>query len=240
MSMVKRPVLPTLGSSGQAMRPRRPSLHQQIVEDVRTRLLDGSIPPGTRIPETALCGELDISRTPLREALKVLASEGLVELLPHRGAIATDVSVEETQDVFDVLVILERRIGELAAAAADEDTVDFIEGLHLRMLEFHQRRRRADYFRLNQQIHVALSELAGNDVLSDVYFALMQRAMRARFLANMSDGRWDESMEEHEAIMAALRKADGKALPALLAEHARLTGEAVIHALHERLRERSA
>jgi DNA-binding GntR family transcriptional regulator len=201
------------------------------VEELRLRLLEGHIAPGERIAETVLCRELEISRTPLREALKVLASEGLVRLLPHRGAMATEVTPEQTRNLFQVLATLEHLVGTLAAEQVTPSSLLAVEALHTKMLGFHERRRRADYFRLNLQIHVTLAEITRNDELCKTYFSLTQKAMRARYLANMSDGRWNESISEHEDIMAALRQKDGAALATVLVEHAERTGAAVVAAL---------
>jgi len=210
---------------------RRQSLHEQIVEDLRLRLLEGRIPPGEKVPEAALCEELVISRTPLREAMKVLAAEGLIRLLPNRGAVATDVTPEQVKSLFQVLAALEYLVGSLAVEQVTPESLAKIEALHNKMREFHARRRRADYFRLNLQVHVKLAEMSKNDVLLKTYFSLTQQAMRARYLANMSDGRWDDSMLEHDDFMAALRKKDGAMLGGRLMEHARLTGAAVVNAL---------
>jgi len=212
---------------------RRRSLHEQIVGVVRTMILEGRIPPGARIPETALCDEMDISRTPLREALKVLASEGLVELLPHRGAVTTPVTVRETRDLFQMMVPLEGLVGRLVAEHASAESVAGIERLHERLRGFHQRRRRADYFRLNQQVHWALARATGNGVLFNTYCNLSDKVKRARYLANLSVARWDESMAEHEGIMDALRERDAALLSTRLSEHMERTGLVVVAALED-------
>lgn len=212
-------------------RRKRQSLHEQIVSAVRTMILEGRIPPGARIPETALCDEMEISRTPLREALKVLASEGLVELLPHRGAVTTGVTVKETRDLFQMMVPLERLVGRLVAENADTRTIAELERLHERLRGFHQRRRRADYFRLNQQIHWQLARATGNGVLFQTYCNLSDKVKRARYLANLSFARWDASMAEHEAIMEALRSRQGDALSERLGAHMERTGAVVVEAL---------
>lgn len=212
-------------------RRRRQSLHEQIVGVVRTMILEGRIPPNARIPETALCEEMDISRTPLREALKVLASEGLVELLPHRGAITTVVTVKETRDLFQMMVPLERLVGRLVAENASQETIVELQRLHTRLRDFHDRRRRADYFRLNQQIHWQLARATGNGVLFQTYWTLSNKVKRARYLANLSFARWDESMAEHEGIMEALEQRDAETLSERLGMHMEHTGAEVIAAL---------
>ena len=195
------------------------------------QLLECRIPPGTRIPETSLCEDFGISRTPLREALKVLAAEGLVDLLPHRGAVAAAVTVEETADLFEVMTSLEGLVGRLAVETGSETAVDEVAELHQRMAGFHARRRRADYFRVNQQIHFRLAAMTGNAVLEPLYRNLARRVERARYLANMSRVRWDESMREHERIMDQLRARDASGLSRTLSDHAARTGDAVVGAL---------
>lgn len=231
MGELKQSGLQIIPAPGRPPLRRRQSLHDQTVEELRLRLLEGRISPGARIPESALCAEFGISRTPLREAMKVLAAEGLLQLLPHRGAVATEVTAEQAQDLFQVLASLENLVGSLAAEKVTPAALDRLENLHERMLDFHGRRRRADYFRLNVQIHIALAEIADNEVLLKTYFSLTQKAMRARYLANMSDGRWDESAEEHDTIMDALRQKDGASLASALVHHAENTGNAVVKAL---------
>jgi len=210
---------------------RRQSLHDQIIEELRLQILEGRVAPGAKIPEAALCDELDISRTPLREAMKVLASEGLIRLLPNRGAVASDVTPKQVENLFQVLASLEHLIGTLAAELVTPKSLAEVEFLHCKMLDFHKRRRRADYFRLNQQIHVKLAGITNNDVLIKTYVSLTQQAMRARYLANMFDMRWDDSMREHDDIMTALRLMDGVTLGNELMEHAQFTGAAVVGAL---------
>ncbi len=210
---------------------RRLSLHDETVAVVREMILEGVLAPRESIAEPMLCRELGISRTPVREALKVLASEGLVRLLPNRGAMVTEVTVEDVEALFEVMETLERLAGRLAALRATDAEIEDIEGMHARMVAHHREGRRQEYFELNQRIHLRIAECAGNKVLASAYADYLGKIKRARYLANLSQARWDESVREHEEIMAALVARDGEGLGGILQEHLRRTGVIVIQAV---------
>lgn len=212
---------------------RRLSLHDETVAVVREMILDGTLLPGERIAEQALCEELGISRTPLREALKVLGSEGLVELMPSQGSIVTEVTLEDVEAMFEMLEGLEEQIGRLAAARAADDDVAELHVLHARMLQCHRDGQRTQYFDINQQIHLRLAECACNRFLFADYERYQGKIRRARYLANLSSERWDESAQEHEAIMAALDSRDPETLSAVLGEHLRHTADIVVAAIRK-------
>jgi DNA-binding GntR family transcriptional regulator len=197
----------------------RLSLHDETVARLRSMITEGELLPGARIPERELCDRFGISRTPLREALKVLASEGLVELLPHRGARVTMLSAPELRDAFEVVAALEGLAGELACRRIDEAALAEIEALHAEMAGHYRRGDLAAYFGCNQAIHEAINRAAGNQQLTELYALLSNRVRRARYLANHSPERWAAAMREHEEILDALRRRDGPACNALLRAH---------------------
>lgn len=212
---------------------RRLSLYEAVTQRLREMVLEGELAPGSRISEKQLCEIFDVSRTPLREALKVLANEGLVELLPNRGAKVTEVTLREVVDLFEVMVVLEGLSGELLVARASNADIAEIRAMHQRMIELYQRHERAEYFLLNQDIHRRLTEIAGNSVLLELETSLSVKITRARYMANMLMGRWDESASEHELIIEALEKRDAQALSAAMRMHMRKTGDAVIQRLQQ-------
>lgn len=189
--------------------------------------------PGSKIPEAELCIQMQVSRTPMREAIKRLAAEGWVDLLLNRGARVSCVSVDETCDLYEVLAFLERQVGEQVAPRLSAQDLKQLEQLHRKLQRLHQNRRRKEYTLLNQEFHHNLALLTGNRLLASTYQDLLSRASRARYLANLSNGRWDESMDEHETIMQALRRQDGQALGRCLSEHLQRTGAVVIAALKQ-------
>ncbi|GAC1545377.1 MAG: GntR family transcriptional regulator [Vulcanimicrobiaceae bacterium] len=182
-------------------------------------IVDGVLLPGERLGERELCERFGISRTPLREALKVLAGEGLVELLPHRGARVTRLSAEERRHRVELTGALEALAGELACARIDDAAIAEIAALTATMAGHHADDDRSSYFACNQRIHQAIVHAAGNPQLTEMYGVLSRRMRRARYLANVPRSRWDEAMHEHEAILAALRARDGAGLGRLLREH---------------------
>ena len=200
--------------------PRR-SLHDELVERLRRRIVEGELAPGEKISEKALCAAYGVSRTPLREALKVLAREGLVLLTPNRGAQVSMLTVADIEEAFPVIGALEALAGELACERATDGEISKITLLHQKMLTAWKNRDRKKYFRLNQRIHEALAAAARNPVLDQMRAMLTGRVARARYYANISTPRWDQAMKEHKAILAALKARDGGRLGRVLKRHLR-------------------
>ncbi len=201
------------------LRITRRSLHDEVTARLRDLVIEGDIEPGRRLNERELALRLDVSRTPLREAFKVLAAEGLLELLPNRGAIVARLSAEELDQTVEVMAALERLAGGLAAERTTPAQLAQISGLHYEMLAHHARAELPGYFRCNQAIHHAIMGATGNAVLARQYETLNARIRRYRYMANLSQDRWDQSVREHEAILGHLRARDGKALADTLVQH---------------------
>jgi DNA-binding GntR family transcriptional regulator len=195
------------------------SLHEKLVIQLRDLIVEGEIEPGARISERLLCERFGVSRTPLREVLKVLASEGLVDLLPNRGARVARLNDKDVGDMFEVVAALEALSGRLACARISEPALADIRALHYRMIAHYLRRQLPEYFRLNQAIHEAIVDAAENPVLKATYLGLSGRIRRARYLANMSDERWAAAVAEHEKILTALSERDGEKLARILDAH---------------------
>jgi DNA-binding GntR family transcriptional regulator len=219
------------GTTVKAAPIARRSLHDELVARLRDLIMEGGLAPDTRVPEKELCERFEVSRTPLREALKVLASEGLLNLLPNRGATVAKLTIEDVVEMFPVMGALEALSGELAASRITEKAIAEIRALHYQMLLHHQRGELPSYFRLNQMIHEKVMEAAGNPSLSSLHRGLAGRIRRARYMANMSQARWDQAVAEHEEILAALTARDGTLLGRLLKEHLANKCETVKEAL---------
>ncbi|MGV3629251.1 MAG: GntR family transcriptional regulator [Betaproteobacteria bacterium] len=194
-------------------------LHETVIDQLRDLIVQGELAPETKLNERVLAEKLGTSRTPLREAIKFLASEGLVELLPNRGAVVAPLKPEKMKEVFVVLGALEALAGDLACRNATEADIAEIRGLHYHMLAHHARGELAQYFRYNQQIHIKFMECAGNATLAQVYRGLNAHVKRARYMANLSRERWDKAVKEHEEMLDALVKRDGVRLQTLLRDH---------------------
>jgi DNA-binding GntR family transcriptional regulator len=217
---------------------RRRSLHEEIVDILRELVLEGHLKPNERILELELCRKLNVSRTPMREALKVLAAEQLVELQPSRGAVVTGIRIEETVEHFEVLEALEAKIGELAASRMGDRGIRQLEALHRDMVGHHHAGGRTKYFELNQSIHAKLAAGTRNKSLIATHLQYSRKIARVRYAANFSQIRWDESVAEHEKIIVALRRRDGAALADLMREHLRATARAVIAVLQQEVARR--
>ncbi len=206
-------------------------LAAEVVSRLRDLIIQGELAPGVKLNERVLCERLRTSRTPVREAIKYLASEGLVELLPNRGAIVTPITATTVRETFVVLGALEALAGELACANASDADIAEIRALHYQMLAYHARGELAQYFRCNQQIHLRLVECAGNAALANTYRALNGHVRRARYMANLSRERWDHAVEEHEKILDAVIRRDSILLPQLLRSHLSNKMQVVLEAL---------
>lgn len=199
----------------------RRSLHAELTDSLRDMIVSGKLEPGAKVPEKELCDLFEVSRTPMREALKVLAADGLIVLAPNRGAWISRISVRDLEEFLPVMGALEALSGELACRHITDDELARIRELHDRMRGHYERRERPPYFELNQQIHGLILSSARNNTLSDLYRSLAGRVRRARFVANMTDARWDRAMAEHEEIMCRLEDRNGPALAILLRDHLR-------------------
>ena len=197
---------------------RRP-LHEELAERVRSLVVEGDIAPGARIDERALCERFGVSRTPLREAIKVLGREGYVRLVPNRGAIAAELTRADLEEAFPVMGALEGLAGELAAAQATDAQIAAIRVMHEEMRARHAAGDRPSYFALNERIHLAIAEASGNATLERMQRSLDGRVRRGRYQANIGQARWDQAMAEHERIMEALLDRDGPGLAAILRLH---------------------
>jgi DNA-binding GntR family transcriptional regulator len=213
------------------LRVPRTGLHEQAAMRLRNLIVHGELPPGQPLPEGDLSEALGISRTPLREALKQLAAEGLVELHLNRSAVVTPFRREELNDLFEAVSGVERCAAELAATRMAARDVEQLEALQERIERYHDHGELRDYFETNQQIHTAIVDFARNAVLKATHEVLLARAERARFFALSVLGRWDESVREHRDILAALKAGDADHAGRLLGGHVSRTGQVVTETL---------
>jgi DNA-binding GntR family transcriptional regulator len=215
--------LATLPPHDTAEGKEETSLHDETLSRLRDHIVEGNIPDGGRILERELCELLGISRTPLREALKVLASEGIVELLPNRGARVRALSEQDLQELFDLMGGLEALSGRLACENITDAEIAEIERLHHEMYSFYLHKDMHNYFRTNQAIHQKILEASRNHTLQATYATLAGRIRRVRYSANFARDkeRWGEAVREHELILDALRRRAGSELGEILFRHLR-------------------
>ena len=197
----------------------RAALHEQAAHRLRQMLVENRIAPGAKLNERELSDELNVSRTPLREAIKMLAAEGLVELLPNRGAIAVELTEADVLNTFEVMAGLEAQSGELAAQRVIDDELIEIKAMHYEMLAAYTRQDLPSYYRLNASIHSAINAAAKNPVLTATYRQVNARLQALRFRSNQDGEKWKAAVKEHEQMISALSARDPVAMRAVLMGH---------------------
>lgn len=207
---VNAPILPKLA---------RQHLHDTVVAHLRKLIVESVLPPGTKLNERELCEMMGISRTPLREALKALAAEGLIVIEPNRGASVYKMTRDEVWETFEFVSGLEAMAGELACARITPEEVQEIRALHDGMLACKANGDLPGYYSRNQAIHNKIAAAARNAVLLHTYLGMNQRLQALRLKSNVVPDKWDQAVGEHERMMEALDARDGKRLGALLAAH---------------------
>lgn len=194
-------------------------LHEQAASRLRQLLVEGRIAPGAKLNERELAEALHISRTPLREAIKMLAAEGLVDLLPNRGAVAVKLTEADVVHSFELLAELEGLAGELAAQRIGEAARAELRAKHYEMLACHARQDLSGYYRLNALIHAGIAEAAANPVLANTLGKVNARVQSLRFRTNQNEAKWQRAMREHTQMVEALDARDGAALRQILKTH---------------------
>lgn len=203
----------------EPMKIVRRSLHDELVDLLREMIVKGDLEPGSKVPEQNLAENFGVSRTPMREALKVLASEGLITLTPNKGATISALTLEDLEEAFPVMGALEALSGEMACHNISDDGIEAIRRLHIQMVKHYHAGEMPQYFRFNQEIHNYILEAADNPTLTTMYRSLSSRVRRARYVANISKSRWAQAVSEHEEIISALSARDGAALSEILKRH---------------------
>lgn len=182
-------------------------------------IAQGELEPGTRINEKRLGDMLEVSRTPLREAFKYLASEGVLELVPHRGAMVRNLTRKDACDMLSVLAELEPLAGRLACDRASEAQIGLVRHLHDRMCGHFERNERLQYFRVNQSIHSQIVEMSDNRSLIVAHRSLQSQLKRVRFMGSDNPADWRAALTEHEAIVLHLGARRKHELSAILRLH---------------------
>ena len=206
---------------------RRKSLHSEVTDRIRQLIVESHLQPGQRVPELEISRDLGVSRTPIREALKVLASEGLVELLPLRGAVVKTFSRKDATDMLELLGLLEVFAAE-KACQADQKKIDTVLAAHEKMKQLHAKGKRSEYFQVNQQIHDAIVAMAENESLTLMHNALSKRMRSLRFSGNSTPDNWRNALNEHGEIASALQQRDIKKIKKAVGLHFENTAKRMV------------
>ncbi len=199
----------------------RRTLHDELVMLLRNMIIEGELRPGSRIAESRLCDHFGVSRTPLREALKVLSAEGLVQLLPNKGATVARVTRKETEEIIPMLGAMEALAGELACASIHKDEIVRLRDIHTQMVEHYRFGDKESYGELNRTIHDAIIAAATNKTLSETYNMLQTRLRSLFFVTPKAPPQWADAVEEHQEMMTALEARDGVRFAAIARRHIR-------------------
>jgi DNA-binding GntR family transcriptional regulator len=208
-----------------------PALYQQVAERLRSRIFAHDLAPGAWIDEQAIASEYGISRTPLREALKVLASEGLVALKPRRGCYVTELAEQDLDEIFPVMALLEGRCAFEATRKASDEDLGRLAAIHADLERYAAANDADHFFEANQQFHDALQELAGNRWLRQLIEETRKFIKLTRRDSLNLAGRLRQSLAEHRAILAAVQQKEPDQAARLMHEHI-LSGRAALAKLH--------
>jgi DNA-binding GntR family transcriptional regulator len=204
------------------------TLPATVAGQLRERIIQGEFAPGARLNERALCDLLGVSRTPLREAFRVLAAEGLVRIEPNRGAQVVALGVADIREAFEVIGGLEAMSCRLACERATDAEIAEIRALTFEMMASHARRDLPTYFRTNRDIHERISLAAHNHLLKQLYDAQNARIQNLRFVSNEDQRKWDQAMREHIDMADALQARDADRLAGIMREHLQRKCEAAL------------
>jgi len=218
----------------------RRTLPTAVADRLRDLIIEGELPAGTRLNERALCERLHVSRTPLREAFRLLAAEGLVQIQPNRGAQVVALSEKDIRESFEVMAGLEALVGELACEHGTDQEIAEIRALTFEMQACHARQDLSSYYHVNRRIHDCITKATHNQLLGQVYTTLNLRIQNLRFRSNLNHDKWDNAMREHLDMVEALSARDGPRMAAIMRTHLRRKGEAVLESLKPAVRGRGA
>jgi DNA-binding GntR family transcriptional regulator len=218
---------------GSTLPLARSSLPEAAAERLRTLIIEGTLQPGARLNERELSEQLGVSRTPLREAFRMLAADGLLVQLPNRGAQVVALSRDDVCHAFEVMASLEGLAGELAAQRVTDNDLAELRVLQSDMEAAHRRHDLPAYYRINRTVHDRINAIAANPVLAQTYRTLNARLHALRFRSNLNRGKWDRAVVEHRSMIAALAARDGGALREILVRHLRAKLQAVLETMNK-------
>jgi DNA-binding GntR family transcriptional regulator len=207
---------------------RATTLHQEIVSRIRKMIQKGTLIRGQKVNEKDLCESMGVSRTPVREALRQLTSEGLIQLIPHKGAFVSQPCIEEISDLFEVMSVLEGTCARLAATHMKEKDLQKIEALHKELEAHYQSRDHEAYLKTNHVFHVFIQELTGNKVLNDLINGLRQKILLYRQRQLYQPERFDQSIQEHRNLLGAFRTRDPESAESLMKHHLLMQCKALV------------
>jgi len=204
---------------GAAFALDHPTLAVAVANRLRELIESRALSPGERLNERDLCEQMNVSRTPLREAYRILAAEGLIVVLPKRGARVAELSAADVDNIFDLLAVVEGLSARLAAERASQVELDRIVALHREMVVAFEAGDMQRYAVVSKGIHVAINAAAGNPVLTETYLRLNAQVQSLRYQSNLEDDGWRRSVADHEAFVRAIVARKAARAESLLRAH---------------------
>ena len=201
------------------MKIKKATLHMQIADRLRDMIMTSQLKEGDKINENELCASMGISKTPLREALRVLSAEGLISLVPNRGSFVTKPTIGEIKEMFEVMSVLEGVCARAAAARMDAAALDTVEQLHAKLEQEYTSRDQKEYIRINNQYHKFIQQLAGNRTLNQIVNGLREKILLYRFQSLNLPGRFDASIKEHRELLEAFRQKSAQQAERIMKKH---------------------
>lgn len=206
--------------------PRR-SLQEEVAARLRAEIVEGVWPPGTRLQERVLCERYGVSRSPLRETFQVMAKEGLLQLLPGRGAVVTRPTMTDAIENAQVLTALEALAIRLACEHASDAELAKIRDLHEEMRACNRAHDINSYYELNNAVHRAIVAAGGNAALTSIHDGVQRHITRLQNLSGALEAEPDKSFHEHERFVQALLARDADRAAAALHDHLTSTAEKI-------------
>ena len=226
---------PSVGAEQPPVDPaaRKGELHQNAVQALRTMIVTGELAPGERLNERELCSRLSVSRTPIREAIKTLAQDGLLQVWPNRSPVVMPLEAAQTQSLVEVVAAIEALAGELCATRITDAQVADLGVLHYTMMRHHAEGDLRAYFQANKAFHRLIVECSGNPVLVWVWDLLALRVDRARYSSNLRPERWRQAIAEHGQVLERMANRDASGAAATLRGHVQAGLSQVVQRLVE-------
>ena len=194
-------------------------LYEEVADLLREKIFTHELPPGCWLDEKKLTEQFGISRTPLREAIKVLASEGLISMKLRRGAYVTEVEVDEISQIFQIIALLEGNACKTVAKNASDQELELLDSIHMKLEKAAAERDIDRFFEINQEFHDKIQEIAGNRWMRKVISDLRQVLKLQRRNSLTKLGRLEQSLQEHRQILAALIARKGDLAQELMHKH---------------------
>lgn len=201
------------------MKFEKNTLHARIADMLRDMIMTGELKEGDKIRENEFCENMGISKTPLREALRVLSVEGLIKLVPHHGAFVSQPTFNEIEEMFDVMSLLEGFCAGVACEKMSAQDFDFLKILHAELEKQYERRDQEGYIRVNNQYHTYLQDLVHNRVLNQIIDGLRKKILLYRFKSLNTPNRFESSIREHRNLLEAFRQRDSERVKRLMRVH---------------------